>query len=256
MAADRDQPERPASSREPVVRPYETNEFRNSVEFTVAITFVVAGGARWQTAYRRARKIVERLTNTAARAKGVVDVRAVAGASHKGEIATPERVCFEVANSGRATNAEPAKLDRYLDPDHHLALAALAQDHAAARARVRADQQRREAVGCHNPWQNRVVEGRACACVYCQPAVHLDDLELHRWSGPDAVPRCACGREATVPVRSCVGHRDHGLVLLDGDPSELERLAAIWPHHHPPPDRPGPDGREGPTDPGLPPPGH
>lgn len=254
MAADRDRPDRPTWFREPVVRPYETDEFRHAAEFTVTVTFVVAGGARRETAGRRARKLVERLANVAARAKGVVDVRAVAGASRKGEIAAPERVCFEAANTGRATNADPTKLDRYLDPDRHLALAALAQDHAAARARIEADRQRREAVGCANPWQNPTVGLDGCGCVYCQPAVHLDDLDPHVRSGRGDTPRCACGREATVPVASCVGHRDHRLVLLDGDPPELERLAAIW-SHHPPPNRPGPDGRHGPAGPGLEPPG-
>ena len=254
MVADPDPSDRSEVSRETPVRPYETPEFHNSVEYTIAVTFVVAGGARWGTAYRRARRIVERLANTAARAKGVVDVKAIAGASQKGEMTAPERVCFEAANAGRATNADPTKLDRYLDPDHQLALAALAQDNAAARARIRADQQRRAAVGCTNPWQNPAAELRSCACVYCQPAVHLDDLDPH-WRTDDAVPpRCACGRQYSAPRGACAGHREHRLVLLDRDPAELERLAALWPHH-PSPERPGPDGRDGREEPGLPPPG-
>ena len=254
MAADRRPSDLTGVAREKPVRPYETPQFRNQAEFTIAVTFVVAGGARPQTALRRARRIAERLANTAARAAGVVDVRAVGGVSRKGEMNGPERVCFEVANSGRATNADPTKLDRYLDPDHHLALAALAEDRAAARARIRADQQRREAVGCANPWRTRVIDRPACVCVYCQPAVHLDARDPSGRRDDDVVPaRCVCGRESTDARGPCARHRGHRLVLLDGDPPELERLAAIWPHDQPP-DRSGPDGPDGPAGRDLPPP--
>ena len=251
MAADRNQFDRPASSREPVVRPYETREFRNSVESTVAITFVVAGGACWQTAYRRARRIAERLANTAARAKGVVEVRAVAGASRKGEITASERVCFDAANSGRAGSTEPPKLDRYLDSDHERGLVALAQDRTEARARIEADRQRRDAVGCANPWQNWSELARYCGCIYCQPSVHLAERDHPRSSVEPS--RCACGRGASEQTGRCAGHRHHQLVALDGDPGELDRLAALW-ASHPPPEHPRGDDLDGPRDPGLPPP--
>jgi hypothetical protein len=44
-----------ASVREPSVSPHETREFTNAVEYTIQLTFVVAGGARWRTAHGRTR---------------------------------------------------------------------------------------------------------------------------------------------------------------------------------------------------------
>ncbi|MEX2504687.1 MAG: hypothetical protein WD378_07545, partial [Egicoccus sp.] len=45
--------------REPVVSAHEAREFRNAIEYTIQLTFVV-GGARWRTAHARARRIAER----------------------------------------------------------------------------------------------------------------------------------------------------------------------------------------------------
>lgn len=64
--------------------------------------------------------------------------------------------------------------------------------------------------------------------------------------------RCVCGGESAAARGPCALHRGHRLVLLDGDPLELEWLAAIWPGYQPP-DRSGLDGRGGPRGPGLPP---
>lgn len=220
--------------REPGVRPHETREFANSVEYTVQIRFVVAGGARWQTAYGRARKIAERLANGAARAKGVVDVRAVAGASHGGELLTPERVCFEAANSGHGTNADPAKLDRYLDPDHERALDSLAAAHTAAHVRRQADRTRRQAIGCANPSQLTAGLARPCGCAYCRPIEHLDGHVLRSPGSSPAGVQCLCGRRLDAPGPDCRSHRDHQLVVLDGDPSELAQLAALVARRDPP----------------------
>jgi hypothetical protein len=44
-----------ASVREPSVSPHELREFTNAVEYTIQLTFVVAGGARWRTAHGRGR---------------------------------------------------------------------------------------------------------------------------------------------------------------------------------------------------------
>lgn len=60
---------------------HETPQFQNAVEYIVAITFTVAGGARQRTADRRAERVAERLANAAARAANVVEVAAVTGPS-------------------------------------------------------------------------------------------------------------------------------------------------------------------------------
>jgi hypothetical protein len=212
-------------ARERAVSPHETREFTNAVEYTIQLTFVVAGGARWRTAHARARRLAERLANTAARAKGVVDVRAVAGASHDGQLLAPERVCFDAANSGHGTGADPSKLDRYLDPDHERALASLAEANATAWVRRQADFDRRCAIGCSNPAGLGPGLARPCRCAYCRPQEHL---EL-RTETPDPWAdggRCLCGRASTPPALGCRPHRGQQLVVLDGDPPELTRLAA------------------------------
>jgi hypothetical protein len=214
------------------------------------LTLVVAGGARWRTAHARARRIVERLANTAARAKGVVDVRAVAGASHDGQLLTPERVCFEAANSGHGTGVEPSKLDRYLDPDHERALASLAEANAAARVRRQADFDRRGAIGCSNPAGLGPGLARPCCCAYCRPQEHPEGrAETHEtWVNAG---RCLCGRASTAPAFGCRPHRGQQLVVLEGDPPELTRLAARIARSHAT-DRTQPPGRD---EAGLPPPG-
>jgi hypothetical protein len=240
-----------SGGREPAVSAHETREFRNSVEYTIQLTFVVAGGARWRTAHARARRIAERLANTAARAKGVVDVRAVAGASHDGEVCLPERVRFEAANSGQGTGAEPTKLDRYLDPDHERALASLADANRAARARRQADFDRRTTIGCANPTGLGPGIARPCHCAYCLPREHLD-----AWTEARGVSvqgrRCLCGRPGGPVSFVCRPHRRQQLVVLDGDPPELARLAAQVARSLTADGTPPPPGRD---DPGLPPPG-
>jgi hypothetical protein len=252
MAADptrdpaRDQAREPG--RERAVSPHETREFTNSVEYTIQLTYVVAGGARWRTAHARARRIAERLANTAARAKGVVDVRAFAGSSHDGQLLTPERVCFDAANSGHGTGADPPKLDRYLDPDHERALASLADANAAARARRQADFDRRQAIGCSNPAGLGPGIARPCRCAYCRPNEHLEVRTETR--GPWAEGgRCLCGRPSAPSAFGCRPHRGQQLVVLDGDPPELARLAARITRSTPDRTQPGRDER------GLPPPG-
>jgi hypothetical protein len=225
-----DPPRRPSRepvrepSRERAVSPYEVREFTNSVEYTIQLTFVVAGGARWRTAHARARKVAQRLANTAARAKGVVDVRAVAGASHDGELLTSERVCFDAANSGHGTGVDPTRLDRYLDPDHERALASLAEANATARVRRQADFDRRQAIGCANPAGLGPGLARPCRCAYCRPAEHLEvPAAYDAWVDGG---RCLCGRDSTPPAFGCRPHDGQQLVVLDGDPLELARLAA------------------------------
>jgi hypothetical protein len=249
MAADptRDGPREPA--RERAVSPHETREFTNSVEYTIQLTIVVAGGERWRTGHARARRIAERLANTAARAKGVVDVRAVAGASRDGEVLAPERVCFDAANSGHGTGVEPAKLDRYLDPDHERALASLADANAKARVRRQADFDRRCAIGCSKPAGLGPGIARPCRCAYCRPHEHL---EL-RAETPDPWAdggRCLCGHPSTPPAFGCRPHRGQQLVVLDDDPAELVRLAARIAGSRTPDRTQPPSGRD---DPGLPP---
>jgi hypothetical protein len=239
------------SARERAVSSHEAREFTNSVEYTVQLTFVVAGGARWRTAHARARRIAERLANTAARTKGVVDVRAVAGASHDGQLLTPERACFEAANSGHSTGVEPSKLDRYLDPDHERALASLADANAAARARRRADFERRQAIGCSNPAGLGPGLARPCCCAYCRPEEHLEVRAEAHEPGEDG-GRCLCGRPSAPAAFGCRPHRGQQLVVLDGDPPELPRLAARIARAHTA-DRTQP--QPGRDEAGLPPPG-
>jgi hypothetical protein len=251
MAAD--PPREPSREpvREPSVSPHEVREFTNSVEYTIQLTFVVAGGARWRTAHGRARRVAERLANTAARAKGVVDVRAVAGASHDGEVLTPERVCFDAANSGHGTGVDPTKLDRYLDPDHERALASLAAANATARVRRQADFDRRQAIGCANPAGLGPGLARPCRCAYCRPAEHLElpAAEHEAWAEGG---RCLCGRASAPPAFGCRPHDGQQLVVLDGDPPELARLAARIARSRTPDRTQPPPGRD---DRGLAPPG-
>lgn len=211
--------------REPSVRPHEAREFTNSVEYTIQLTFVVAGGARWRTGHARARKVAERLANTAARAKGVVDVRAVAGASRDGQLQTPERVCFDAANSGHGTGADPTRLDRYLDVDHERALVSLAEVNATARVRRQADFDRRQRIGCANPAGLGPGLARPCRCAYCRPQEHLaaPGAAHEAWAGDG---RCLCGRPSTPSTPGCASHSGRQFVVLDGDPPELARLAA------------------------------
>jgi hypothetical protein len=252
MAADppRDVSREPA--RERAVSPHETRKFTNSVEYTIQLTFVVAGGARWQSAHARARRIAERLANTAARAKGVVDVRAVAGTSHDGQLLTPERVCFEAANSRHGTGADPSKLDRYLDPDHERALASLADANAAARARRQADFDRRCAIGCSNPAGLGPGLARPCRCAYCRPQEHLEVRDAETRDPWADGGRCLCGRPCASPAFGCRPHHGKQLVVLNGDPPELARLAAVIARSHSPDRTQPPPGRD---EPGLPPPG-
>jgi hypothetical protein len=247
MAADPTRDPARELARERTVSLHETREFTNAVEYTIQLTFVVAGGARWRTAHARARRIAERLANTAARAKGVVDVRAVAGASHDGQLLAPERVCFDTANSGHCTGADPVKLDRYLDPDHERALASLADANAAARARRQADFDRRQAIGCSNPAGLGPGIARPCRCAYCRPQEHLVRAETREtWADGGS---CLCGRPSAPPAFGCRPHRGQQLVVLDGDPPEYARLAAAIARSTPDRTQPGRDER------GLPPPG-
>ena len=250
MSADPSRQPRGEPARERAVSPHETREFTNSVEYTVQLTFVVAGGARWRTGHARARRIAERLASAAARAKGVVEVRAVAGASRDGQLLTPERVCFAAANSGHGTGVDPTKLDRYLDVDHERALVSLAEANAAARVRRQADVDRRQAVGCSNPAGLVVGLARVCGCAYCRPQEHLAarGAALETWAGDG---RCLCGRPSIPPASRCSSHRGQQLVVLAGDPPELARLASRVAQLRPP-DRAEPPGRD---EPGLPPPG-
>jgi hypothetical protein len=211
---------------------------------------VVAGGTRWRTGHARAGRIAERLANTAARAKGVVGVRAITGASRDGEVLTPERVCFEAANSGHGTGADPSKLDRYLDPEHERALASLADAHTAARARRQADLDRRQAIGCSNPAGLTPGLARPCRCAYCRPDEHLEIRAAAHEVCADG-SRCLCGRPSIPLAFGCRPHRGQQLVVLDGDPPELARLAARIARFHTT-DRTQPPGRD---DPGLHPPG-
>ena len=195
--------------------PHETDEFRNSCEWTVAITFRVAGGARWQTAHTRAREIAARLAGDAARLANVVEVSAIGGASTDGTTDFPERICFPLANTGRGTYGDPDTLDRYRDPDYQRGLDSLATANVGARLLSDLDQQRRHAVDCRNADHTGLRPAYMCSCVYCLPATPSRD------GGSGG--QCLCGQD--TPGTRCDRHTGVQVVVLDGDPEPLRRHA-------------------------------
>lgn len=232
--------------------PHETPEFQHSVEYTVALTFRVDGGARWQTAYRRADRIAERLANYATRAAHVVEVHAAAGPSTEGELATRDRVRFSEANTGRGTYGDTSKLDRWIDPEFERALDSLARADAEARARRNAERERRLAIGCSNAYRMDLEVRRDCACAYCAPGRHLDSRTDLASGLQFLTPRCLCGTATADWHQRCSRHRDLELVVLDGDPPDLGRLAEVLaqqrrdPGERPEQTPPEPAGRDGP----------
>ena len=208
-----------------MVEPHQDPRFYNAVEYTVAVTFTVRGGKRHGTADRQARKIAERLANNVARMVGVVEVRANAGPSRDGTITSARPVRFDVANTGHASYGEPAKLDRYLDPDHELALRSLAAANAAAQEHRRADLKRRLAAGCRNTSQYGSTR-TICSCVYCEPDRHYDAVVAVRHGGPSPFIeyRCLCGQSVASLHERCALHRDTTIVVLADDPPTVQLL--------------------------------
>lgn len=228
-----------------MTEPHETPEFYNSTEYTLTVTFRVAGGARWQTAHRRARRVAERLANAAARAAHVVEVTAVGGASSDGRALSPERVHFSNANSGHARAADPSRLDRYLDPEFDRAMQSLDEANEAARREGTTDRERRKAVSCMNTYRAAGTQRARCLCAYCEPARHERALERAAAGQPDplVIARCVCGRPVATAGMRCDRHHDLEVVALDSDPSALKRLAMRLRVDPSPPDqrRDGPD---------------
>jgi hypothetical protein len=208
-------------------RPHDRPEFYNAVTYAVTVTITVEGGKRRGTADRRARKVAERLANTAARTPGVVEVSASAGWTTKdGEVHWPERVRFAEANSGQGTHADPIKLDRYLDPDHELALRSLAEENAAAEQRRQTDRDRRRTAGCRNTYEFARTDRRYCECVYCQPDRHYDAVRAVREGRPCPDDhRCLCGQPVPAHGDRCLRHTGTVVVALDTDPASLQLLA-------------------------------
>ncbi len=237
--------------------PHETPEFQNSVEYTVEVTFRVEGGARWQTAHRRAQRIAERLTNYATRASNVVEVHAVGGPSEGGQPITRNRVQFSEANTGRGTYGDPSKLDRWIDPDFERALDSLARANAEASARRAADRDRRQALGCANTYRHDYEAHRDCACVYCEPHRHLDCLTELASGLQFLANRCLCGQPVASIHQRCLRHRGVDVVVLEGDTDALERIAELTTQHRQPlrdagqPTEPEPPGMDGPQLPPL-----
>jgi hypothetical protein len=98
-------------------------------------------------------------------------------------------------------------------------------------------------------WRTAHGRARPCHRSYCRPQEHL---EL-RAETPDPWAdggRCLCGRPSTRPAFGCRPHRGQQLVVLDGDPAELVRLAARIAGSRTPDRTQPPSGRD---DPGLPP---
>jgi hypothetical protein len=78
--------------------------------------------------------------------------------------------------------------------------------------------------------------------------VHLEVRAETRETWEDG-GRCLCGRPSAPSAFGCRPHRGQQLVVLDGDPPELARLAAVIARSTPDRTPPGRDER------GLPPPG-
>ena len=123
------------------IQPHERPEFTEAATYTVAITFTVEGGRALGTADRRAARVAERLANTAVRTPGVVEVTATAGPSHGGVVASPTTVRFSEANTGRRGLEGDEYLDRFVDPDHQVALRSLAYAKTAAQRPQSLDRQ-------------------------------------------------------------------------------------------------------------------
>lgn len=212
--------------------PHETAEFRNAATYVVTIRFTVAGGARVRTAEDRAGRVASRLASAAARSKGVVDVRAVAGLASSTDVwkqLIADRVHFEAANSGHRGGDQPGVLDRYLDPEHERALRSLGDANAAYRARQDADRQRRLAVGCGN-YSTYALQRLSCRCVYCAAGEHLAAWRAHVQSGPHRFNelRCLCGEHLVdAPGDRCAGHTRAELVVLEGDAAALVELGRL-----------------------------
>ncbi len=215
--------------------PHESDAFRNADEFTVAVTYTVAGGTRAGTAQRRARKVAERLADTAARTAGVVAVTASAGPSRRGELIAGQPVRFAAANSGPGTVTEPHRLAGYLDPDHERALRSLRAANLAFNERRQTDRNRRQAAGCRNARLSLLDGPASCACVYCDPGTHLAALHSEREHGPSPfnATRCVCGTPVGLAAQRCATHTDVALVDLDGDAPELQALAAAQQYRQP-----------------------
>lgn len=195
---------------------HELPERQNPVEYTVALTFRVQGGAGWQTAYRRAERIAERLTNYATGAAHVVEVHATGGPSTGGEIVARDRVRFSEANTGRGIGGDGPEIDRWVAPEFVDSL-----------ARSDADRERREAVGCSNSHRSDYEIRRACACVYCT-AGRKPETRTGLASAPQSLtPRCPCGTPTGGWHQRCLRHRNNDVVVLDGDPADLARLAEL-----------------------------
>lgn len=232
--------------------PHERPEFQHAVQYTVEITFRVEGGARWQTAYRRADRIAERLANYATRAAHVVEVHATGGPSSDGEIITRDRIRFSKANIGRGTYGDTSKLDRWVDPEFARALDSLARAKAEAQARRNADRERRLTVTCRNASRMDHEARRECFCVYCTPARHLDSHGGVASGLSFLAPRCVCGQPKVGSPHRCSKHRDTEIVVLPGDPDDLRRLADLLaqrraePGRRPESESPDPPGGEGP----------
>ncbi len=206
---------------------HEHPEFVNAAEFTVKITLTVAGGARRETAERRATRIAERLADVAARARDVVAVIADAGPSRDGEtVSWPQPVWFSLANSGQVNTR--GRLNRYLDPDYERALHSLEAANVRASARREADRRRRVDVACRDPYQLGGDERSCCRCVYCRPLDYEHELKLvsHQGADPFAIYHCVCGSPVAQPGSRCHLHKFTRLVLLKDDPPALQWLVS------------------------------
>lgn len=203
---------------------HETQEFRNAVEYTVTVTFRVAGSARYDTGRRRAQRIAERIAASAVRMAGVVEATARGGQSTDGKASLTYPLRFEGANTGTAAVGDPGKLDRYLDHDRERALQNLAAVNRAYEDGRRRDRERRHALGCGEA--SPLTRGHHnCDCLYCRPQEHEHDIDALRRLGPSPYQpdRCPCGATVGSLGGRCDRHDRVQLVVLPGDPPALQR---------------------------------
>lgn len=197
--------------------------FTRSVEYTVAVTFRVAGTSRPGRAERHALAIASRLADIAARRRDVVEVTAAGGFSSQGKVGDWRPLTFAAVNARHPVDIpRRSGWPRYLDPSQARLLEELVVEREQARERRDADRSRRGEVGCANTHPSLLHPvTRDCGCVYCRPADHIDHT---RSDGP---PRCPCGDTVTDPGGRCGDHVGVTVRVLPGDGPELMQAGLV-----------------------------
>lgn len=90
-------------------QPHDTPAFQHAAEYTIAVTFVVAGGKRPRTADHRAHRVGEQIANYTAPWAKSVEVTAAGGASTHGTVTWPTPIpSLSIAVSAAGRSPRPA----------------------------------------------------------------------------------------------------------------------------------------------------